>query len=234
MSFYEIANSTLLYICVAIGIIYVLGLSVVYFKKSWKRGIEVGFTKKDLIDVVKSSASFSVVPSLAIVIGLFSLIAMLGIPWPWFRLSVIGSVAYEIMAADAALKATGAELATAGGEMFVLIMYVMSICILGGVTSSIFISKKIQNGAIKMKERDQRWGALGNSTFMMSILVVLLIPMLISGGVTLLTWLTSLVVTLILGILISKFKMSWLKNFVLALSLLIAMASSVAWTNLLG
>ena len=159
---------------------------------------------------------------------------MLGIPWPWFRLSVIGSVAYEIMAADAALKATGAELATAGGEMFVLIMYVMSICILGGVTASIFISKKIQNGAIKMKERDQRWGALGNSTFMMSILVVLLIPMIITGGVTLLTWLTSLVVTLILGILITKFKMNWLKNFVLALSLLIAMASSVAWTSLIG
>jgi len=234
MSFYDVANSTLLYVCVAFGILYVMGLAFVYLKKCWTRGLEVGFTKADLLNVVKSSASFSIVPSIAIVIGLFSLVAMLGVPWPWFRLSVIGSVAYEIMAADAALKSTGVEIATAGADTFVLIMYVMSICILGGIVSSIFISKKIQTGAMKMKDKDERWGALGNSTFMMAILVVLLIPMLLHGGVDLLTWLTSLFVTLFIGSLIQKFNMKWLSNFVLALSLLIAMASSVLWTNILG
>lgn len=234
MSFYDIADSTLLYICVVIGILYVAGLAVLFLKRSWTRGLEVGFTKEELLNVVKSSISFSIVPSIAIVIGLFSLAAMLGVPWPWFRLSVIGSVGYEIMAADAALKATGADLATAGADIFVLIMYVMSICILGGVTASIFISKKIQTGTMNMKEKDERWGSLGNSCFMMAIMVVLLIPMLLSGGVQLLTWLTSLFVTLILGLIIRKFSASWLTNFVLAFSLLIAMASSVLWTNLLG
>lgn len=234
MSFYEVANSTLLYICVAVGILYVLGLAVIYLRKSWIRGLEVGIAKEELINIIKSSAYFAIVPSLAIVIGLFSLIAMLGVPWPWFRLSVIGSVAYEIMAADAVLKSTGAELTTAGADTFVLIMYVMSICILGGVTTAIFISKKIQNGSMNMKEKDERWGALGNSTFMLSILVVLLIPMLLTGGVTLMTWLTSFFVTLIMGTLIKKFNLTWLSNFVLALSLLIAMISSVLWTNILG
>ncbi len=234
MSFYGIANSTLLYICVGFGIFYVLCFAFVYLRKSWIRGRELGITKEELINIIKSSASFSLLPSVAIVIGLFSIVAMLGVPWPWFRLSVIGSVAYEIMAADAALKSTGVELANAGPDTFVLIMYVMSICILGGLTTAILISKKIQSGAMNMKDKDKRWGVLANSTFMLAIFVVVSIPILLTGGVTLMTWLTSFLVTLIMGIVINKFNLKSLNNFVLALSLLIAMVSSVLWTNILG
>lgn len=234
MSFYDVAESPLLYILVIIGILYVLGFSGIFLKRSWKRAQELGITKKDLFNVAKSSISFTIVPSIAIVIGFFSLAAMLGVPWPWYRLSVIGSVTYEIMAANMALDSTGVSLATAGAEVFTLIMYVMSICILGGLIVSVIFSKKIQSGAMKMKNKDVRWGYLGTSCFMLTIMVVFLIPMLLEGGVTLLTLLTSAGVAVILGAIIKKFNIGWLSNFVLALCLLIAMTSSVLWTNLLG
>ena len=234
MTFNDIANSTLMYICVIIGIAYVLGFAILYFVRSWRRGLAIGLSKDMLMDVVKSSATFTIVPSLAIVIGLFSLVAMLGVPWPWFRLSVIGSFAYEIMASDAVLKSTGVDLATAGADTFVLIMYVMSICILGGIITAILIAKKLQFGTLKVKEKDKRWGSLSNSLFMLSIMSVLLVPMILAGGVSLLTWLTSLVVTIVLGILSEKLSIHWLNNFILAFSLLVAMASSVIWTNLIG
>lgn len=234
MGFMDIAESLLLYVMVGAGILFIIGFALLILKKSWAHAYELGYTKKQLMSVVKSSISSSIVPSIAIIIGFFGLAAMLGIPWPWWRLSVIGSVTYEIMAADMAMTAAGVDLATASGTDFTLIMYVMSICILGGLVGCIFISKKIQTGAMKIKERDQRWGALANSTFMLTMMIVLMIPMLLSGGVTLLTFLTSAGLCIILGVIIKKCKLFWLNNFVLAICLIGAMVSSVLWTNLLG
>lgn len=230
----NISDSILLYVLVIIGILYVTAVALVFLRQSWKRAYELGFKNEELMNVVKSSISFSLVPSFAIVIGFFSIAAMLGVPWPWYRLSVIGSVGYEIMAADIALTATGADITSITNNDFTLIMFVMSICILGGLITSIFFAKKIQTGTMNIKKKDEKWGALGNSTFMLTIIIVLLIPMLLSGGVTLLTWLTSLGTALILGIIIKKYNVKWLSNFVLAISLLVAMVSSVLWTNLLG
>jgi hypothetical protein len=237
MSFFDLANSPLLYGLVALGICYVILFALLFIRKSWKRAIEIGMTKDELMNVVKSSAIFTVVPSLAIVIGLFSLVAILGIPWPWFRLSVIGSVAYELMAADAAVKVLGIEigsLASAGVQSFVLIMYVMSISILGGIIVLFFIGEKLSEGVINMKEKDPRWGALGNSTFMMALLVVMTIPMILEGGVKFAVLITSALVAVLLSLIIKKFKIKWLQNFVLATSLIAAMASSILWTQLLG
>lgn len=234
MGFYDLAESTLLYILVAVGICLVASFTVIFLRKSWKRAVTIGYTKQQLMNVVKASISFSVVPSIGIVIGLFSLAAMLGIPWPWWRLSVIGSVSYEIMAADMALNAAGVQLASASATEFVLIMYVMTLCIMGGVVASPFIAGKIQAGTMNLKTKDQRWGALGSSVFMLTIMIVFMVPMILTGGVTLLTWLTSGIVGTIIGFIAKKFNLAWLNNFTLALSLIIAMISSVLWTNLLG
>jgi len=234
MSFYEIANHWLIYTMVIIGILYVLGFSALSVRRSWKRALELGYTREKLMNVVKASISFTVVPALAIVIGFFSLAAMLGIPWPWWRLSVIGAVTYELMAADMALKSANVQLASATGAEFVLIMFVMTIGIIGGLITSLFISKSIQNGTLKMAEKDPRWGALGNSVFMMTILVVFMIPVIVTLGVSFLTLVTSAVVTIILSVIIKKTGAVWLGNFVLVISIIVAMASSVLWTSLLA
>ena len=234
MGFYDVAGHWLIYTMVIIGILYVLGFAAVSMRKSWKRALELGYTKEKLMNVVKSSVSFTIVPSIAIVIGFFSLAAMLGIPWPWWRLSVVGAVAYELMAADMSLSAANVQLASATSTEFVLVMFVMTICILGGLTSSLFIAKRIQNGTLKRTEKDPRWGALGNSVFMMTIMVVFIVPMIVNMGVDVLTLVTSALITIFLGFVIKKTGALWLGNFILALSILGAMTSSVLWTALIG
>lgn len=234
MDYMQIAESPILYFLVGfVGIGSVLIIATIFLKKSWKRAKEIGFTHEELVDVVKSSLSFSFVPSIAIVIGFFGLAAMLGVPWPWYRLSVVGSVAYEIMASNIALGSLGKELATATATDFTLIMYVMSVSVTGGLITILFLGKKLQEGTMNLKEKDTRWGAVGNSCFMLTIVVVLLIPMIIEGGVSLLTLLTSAIVAGILSIIVKK-GAKWLSNFILAICLIVAMASSVLWTNLLG
>ena len=57
--------------------------------------------------VVVSSATFSVVPSVAILIGVLALAPALGLPLPWIRLSVVGALHYEGSTANNVAKGLG-------------------------------------------------------------------------------------------------------------------------------
>jgi hypothetical protein len=239
MSYLDVANSSLLYVLVALGILYVLFLSVLFLLKAWKQSIALGITKEQLNGVVTSSVLFTIVPSLAVVVGLFSLATALGLPWPWYRLSVVGSVVYELMAADMAASGLGfgslGELVKAGDPAsFGTIMYVMSFCALGGLIVLFFAGGKIRKGMIKLGEKNKEWGVLATNCFFLALMTVFLPVMLQAGKVYLLTLATSALVTLVQGFLIKKFNFKWLQNFVLANTLIIAMASSVLWTNLMA
>lgn len=93
----DIIQSPLLLALVIGGLLYISAFSLVYLKKAYDHCLELGITRKELSNVIKSSLIFSVVPSLSIVVGLFVLIAVLGSVWAWWRLSVIGSLSYETM-----------------------------------------------------------------------------------------------------------------------------------------
>lgn len=105
MTFNEIMNSPLLYGLVGAGIIYILIFCALTFRKAYGHALEIGMSKEKLRSVMVSTAIYSIVPSLSIVVGLFSLATVIGVPWAWFRLSVVGAVAYEVTAAD--MAATG-------------------------------------------------------------------------------------------------------------------------------
>jgi hypothetical protein len=240
MSFYDVASHWLIYVMVIIGIVYVAGFCILSMRKSWKRALAKGYSRERLMTVVKTTVSATVVPSLAVVIGFFTLTTILGVPWPWWRLSVVGSVTYETMAADMAISASGlslARLSEATAREFVLVMYVMSIGIIGGLILSLFVSKKIQLGTMNITVKDVRWGALGNSIFFLVIVAVFVLPAFIdythTGIVRLLTLITSAAVGILLETLAKKCNAAWLKMFTLALSMVTAMASSVLWDKLL-
>ena len=84
----DIIQSPLLLALVIGGLLYISAFSLVYLKKAYDHCLELGITRKELSNVIKSSLIFSVVPSLSIVVGLFVLIAVLGSVWAWWRLPV--------------------------------------------------------------------------------------------------------------------------------------------------
>ena len=73
----DIIQSPLLLALVIGGLLYIAAFSVVYLKKAYDHCLELGITRKELSNVIKSSLVFSIVPSLSIVVGLFVLIAVL-------------------------------------------------------------------------------------------------------------------------------------------------------------
>lgn len=239
MSLSVIMNSRLLYILVAGGLGLIFLLCAVMLKMAWGRCLELGISKQKIKDVIKSSVLFSIVPSISIVIGLFSLAAVLGVPWPWFRLSVVGSVSYELMAADmaatgAGYESIGALAAVDNGSIAGAIMFVMSIGIMFGIVTCTIFGKKIQTSMASFREKNGAWGALATGCFTLAMLVVFLPVQVFKGPVFTLTLITSALITLAHNIIIKKTGWTWLSNFVLADSLVLAMVASVFFDSLLA
>ena len=63
------ANSSVMFFICGLAIIVVLVQAAIFFRAAWKEAIRIGFTKADLLKVVKSSTVFSIVPSLPIIIS---------------------------------------------------------------------------------------------------------------------------------------------------------------------
>ena len=226
-----VANSALLYVLVIIGLVAILGFSLIFFRKSYKRCREFGMSKEALARIIRSSLLFSVVPSIAIVIGLFSLSAVFDIPWPWWRLSVVGSVGYELMAGDAAAQAMGGG---SSPDVFVAVMLAMTLGTAGWIFGPVLLGKKLGSGIKTGNGENPGWSMVLNSTFWTAMMCVY-IPMLIFGNKTDAAVLfTSTIISTLLGVIASKMNWKWLNECNLALTLIFGMLSSLVWTSILG
>ena len=117
---------------------------VIFIVRAWHAGKALGMDPVRMRRAVTSSATFSILPSVGILLGVLALSGSLGTPWPWLRLSVIGALHYETQVAQAAAEAVGmtslsASQMTAGA--FSTIALLMSVCIIWGMVFSVFSCK---------------------------------------------------------------------------------------------
>ena len=234
----EIANSPLLLGLVVVGLLYIVALSLAFFKKAYTRCIEMGITKETLSKVIKSSLVFSVVPSLSIVVGLFVLISVFGVVWPWWRLSVIGSLSYETMISSSIASALGfassADLMAVGTpEQFGVVLILMSIGMLSGFFVLIPFGKKLCMSVTK-REGGSDWSYVFSGVFMMTLFAVYIPVLLIGDSMQAAVMLTGLVVAVVLGILSKKPGLGWLSDFIMAITMIAGMASSLFWIKIFG
>ena len=232
----DIINSPLLLVLVIIGLAYITGFALLYFYKAKKRALEMGITKEEINNVVKSSLIFSIVPSLSIVIGLVALAASLGTVWSWWRLSVIGSLSYETqiagtLASTLGFANTNDMMANASGQTFGAVMILMSFGMLSGFLIQIPLGKKLSTSVDKSKGGNG-WSNVLSGCFMLVLLAVYVPVLLIGDTYQALVMITGLVVALVLGALAKKPHMGWLNNFIMAISMIVGMVSALLWTKI--
>ena len=87
----------LLYVGVAV---FVLGQAAFYLVRALKRAKVLNIDKEKIKTAITSSVSFTILPAIGIFIGLVTLVGFLGIPIPAIRLSVVGALQYETLAAS--------------------------------------------------------------------------------------------------------------------------------------
>ncbi len=233
----QLSSPTMYLICGGI-IAFIATVCVIFAVRAWRAGKAIGMDTAVLKRVVTSSASFSVLPAVGILLGVIALSGALGIPWPWLRLSVIGALHYETQVAQGAAEQVGIQLS--GSEMtasaFATIALLMSVCIMWGMILNLFLNKKYTNRLSKNSRSGSSFGDQAMTAMFIGLVSVYIGSYLgkwISGNgrftfagsvLPLLTALCAAAVMAILTHLAEKLKAKWLEDFSLALSMLAGMA----------
>lgn len=163
-------NHPILFVMVGIIIAAVLGQSVYFLIKSYRRAKEKGMDMTKINKTIKTAAIFTIAPAISIVITVVALSKSLGIALPWLRLSVVGSLSYEAIAAANAASGMGTTLAALTGNMtasqYVTILIVMTVSIMIGIWLVPVVAKRYQKGLVSFEQKDAKWsGILQNSLF---------------------------------------------------------------------
>ena len=154
-------DSWVMYLMYALIVVFISAEAIFYLVKSVKKAKKIGMDMTKIKKVIKTSASFSVLPAIGIGIGVVTLIGSLGITVPAIRLSVIGALQYETqMAAGAANAITGStngltELSsTARGGVtaqdYATIVTLMTVAIIAGPILVVLFYKKLQPKLAKL------------------------------------------------------------------------------------
>ena len=163
-------NHPILFVIVGIIIAAVLGQSIYFLVKSVMRAKKIKMDPKIVKKTIYSAAVFTIAPAVAIVITVVSLSQSLGIALPWLRLSVVGSLSYEAVAAANAASGMGTTLSeltrNITASQYLTISIVMTISIMVGIWLVPVIAKKYQKGLVKFENKDKKWSdILQNSLF---------------------------------------------------------------------
>ena len=137
-------NSGSIFLICGVIIAFIAVVCVIFIVRAWRAGLALGMDPVRMRRAVTSSATFSILPGIGILLGVIALSGSLGTPWPWLRLSVIGALHYETQVAEAAAEAAGLHSLSAA-EMtpsaFSTIALLMSACIMWGMVLSIITLK---------------------------------------------------------------------------------------------
>lgn len=239
-------NHPILYVIVGAIIALVLGQSVFFLIRAIKRAKELGIESSTVKKTVSSAAIFTIAPAIAVLVGVLALSKSLGVALPWLRLSVIGSITYETVAAGNALEAAGMSAGTTvlDPSIFITIAWVMTVGIAAGLVFVPFVTKKLQSGLSKIGMKDKKWGEIFNNAMFLGMIsaflgyvfcdVGLVFKGDTSGLIPVCVMAVSAVVMAICGTIATKAKIRWLTDYALPLSLVIGMASAIPFTMALG
>ncbi|MDD2232761.1 MAG: DUF5058 family protein [Sphaerochaetaceae bacterium] len=233
MDYLEIANSPVLYIGVAALIAVVVWQASVYISRTLKRAKELGIGSEKLKKAAKVAVLTSIVPSIAIVVALLTLVPVLGLPVSWGRLSIIGSLSYELLAAKLGAEAASVSLGGAGYDATAFLTSVTTMTIGSFVTLGLTIFgfkwyKNRLNKSIGSSKADNPWGRILMAALIVSLYSRFLAEPVVEGGSAFITMVSSAAVMFLLDLLVKHSKaFKWLGDFNLSISMISGMAVAV-------
>lgn len=239
-------NMPILYAIVALALLSISAMCVVFMVKSWRAGLRMGMDMALMKKAVVSSATFTILPAVSILLGVVALSGALGIPLPWLRLSVIGNLQYEVNVAQIAATSiglTGLKISEMTPQAYTTIALVMTWGILGGALLCIFTLKQYSKklGSKKPLKAGEKKTSFGDWAMIAMFvgMCAAYIGSYVGQAAVEKTWLplaTTIAAASVMALcewLERKKKAYWLENFDLAASMLVAMAAAVGLNQLM-
>lgn len=158
MDYLKIANSFPMWIAAALAIALVIFQTVIFMKKSYKTGLEMGLQETQMKSAMKSSLITSIGPSLIILTGLLSLLVTIGGPMSWMRMSFIGSLMFNLMAVGMGTEAVGVSMGIdpMTNIAFATAMWTMILGSIGWILVSVLTADKMDNFQEKISKGDDK------------------------------------------------------------------------------
>ena len=227
-------------------VVFVIAQSLFFLVKAWKQGKKLGITTDTLKNTVVSSALFTIAPAISILATVIVLANSLGIVLPWIRLSVIGNLAYESVAAEAALDTFGLTLSSpvTDPKVFATIAFVMTIgCILPLI---LFVMKKVQKTMGKVADKNSKLADTLSAAAFIGIIAAFVARAIAGAGkagdnalygaefgdgagfMSVCVLVSAMIFMSLLTFLCKKFKIKWLEAFALPISMFAAMGVAIA------
>ena len=229
----NVANSKYLFICSAVLVAFVIIQSMIFLRMALKRGKELNISKDKMKRAFKSGIITSVVPSVAIVVALISLVPVLGIPVPWGRLSVIGSLTYEVMAAGIGASVMGVDGLGGSGytvEVFASSVWVMCFGSIWAVSMVALFLKTFKKKVAEKRNIDKKWNEIFSSAAFIGVFSVFITEPIVQGGISLITLVAGAILMVGMIAIMYATKVKWLRDFALPISMLGAMACSILFS----
>ena len=235
-------NSALMYCMTAIVIAFVIAMSIRFIVMAWKRAKKIGMDPKMLRHVAVSSAIFTIAPAVSILLGVIALSRALGFPLPWLRLSVIGALTYETPAAASAASAMGTDLSNLITDpvTFAAIAWVMTLGIIPGPVLVPTIGKKIENGVMRIRQKDEKWGSLFMTALFLGMISAFLgmifatVSEGLRGWIPCFVMIASALIMCVCAVFVKLLHWKWMEDYALPISMLGGMALSIPITNLVN
>ena len=235
-------NHPILFAFAGIIIAVVLAQSAFFLYKAIKRSKELGMDQTVIKKTVSSSIIFTIAPAVSILVGVVILSKKLGIALPWLRLSIIGSLSYETVAAETTIKQL--EGGVTDASSYVTVLWVMTVGIIIGLLLVPLCTKRIQKSIKKMEKKDKKWGEIFNNAMFLGMISAFLGYVFCdvtnvfkgdtSGLIPVCVMAASMVLMLICGLIAKLSKIRWITDYALPISLVGGMASAIPFTNWLG
>ena len=245
MNFSDFKTDGFMYVLAIVIILFVIADSLFFLIRAWRRGKQLGMDTKVMKATMVQAGLFSLPAALSIVMTIVALSGALGIVLPWIRLSVIGSVTYEVPAATTAVEALGikgglaSEITSKAG--FATAAWVMTT---GSVLPLVFVpiaTKKIQTIGGKAENKNSALTGILTGAAFIGLMTAFTAQAITGTGdkavlgdgagvMSLISLLVSMLVMFILTKITKKHPNHWLES----LSMPIAMFSAMIVVIILG
>lgn len=225
MDVMKLANSLPMWLACGAAVLLVIVQAVIFTKRAIDAAPKVGLTDKQVKDAIKSSALTSLGPSVVILSGMLSLLVSVGGPMAWMRLSFIGSVMFESIAAGIGTSAAGVQL---GVEeltplAFTMAVWTMILGSIGWIIISTLTADKMEKVQDKMSGGNAALAGVISGAAMVGAFGGMVSQRLVGLDKSTLSCALGALIMSVLLFVSSKFKIAWMKEWNLTFSILLAM-----------
>lgn len=191
----------------------------------------MGLTTDQMKSAMRSSFITSIGPSLVILTGLLALLVSVGGPMAWMRLSYIGSVMFELMAAGFGAEAVGAQLGadTMTDIAFANAVWTMILGSIGWIVFSVLTADKMGKVQDKVIKGNKALLTIISTAAILGAFAALVSPHILSFNRNTVAAIAGAVIMFTLSVIMKKKpEAKWIEEWALAIALFGGMIVAVA------